>query len=179
MTMGKKIKKAREEKGFSQEYIAERLGVSRQAVYKWENDVSQPSATNLIALSDLLETAPDSMHTENKENMPQGNFTITLTRINAIFLIASCAAQLFIFSVNGFKISGIKYIYAAVSGVFMMMLLGNIMIKSEREVAHKMSLRILLFSIIFMLSIIFTSYYFGGVISFIIGLVLIKLIIKY
>ena len=179
MTTGEKIKKARKEKGFSQEYMAERLGVSRQAVYKWENDVSKPSAANIIAISELLGTSPDLMHTELKENIPQGKFTITLSRINAVFLIASCVAQIFIFSVNGFEVSGIKYIYAALSGVFMMLLLGNIMLKSESEVMHKMTMRILLFTIFFNASIIATSYFFGGVISFIVGLVLIKLIIKY
>ena len=179
MTMGEKIKKAREEKGFSQEYVAERIGVSRQVVYKWENDISQLSASNLIAISELLDTDPDSMHTEVKENIPQEKFTITLNRTNAIFLIASCMAQIFIFSINGFEISGIKYIYAALSGIFMMLLLGNIMLKSEVEVMHKMTMRILLFTIFFNTLIIVTSYIFGGVISFIVGIVLIKLMIKY
>ena len=37
----------------TQEFIAETLGVSRQAVSKWENGTSDPSTTNLMALAKL------------------------------------------------------------------------------------------------------------------------------
>lgn len=37
----------------TQEFVAETLGVSRQAVSKWENGTSEPNTTNLIALSKL------------------------------------------------------------------------------------------------------------------------------
>ena len=38
----------------TQEFVAESLGVSRQAVSKWENGLSDPSTTNLIALAKLF-----------------------------------------------------------------------------------------------------------------------------
>ena len=37
----------------TQEFVADRLGVSRQAVSKWENGISDPSTSNLIALAKL------------------------------------------------------------------------------------------------------------------------------
>lgn len=37
----------------TQEFVAEAIGVSRQAVSKWENGSADPSTTNLIALSNL------------------------------------------------------------------------------------------------------------------------------
>ena len=37
----------------TQEFVAERLGVSRQAVSKWENGTSDPSTSNLLALAKL------------------------------------------------------------------------------------------------------------------------------
>lgn len=40
MALSDNIKKAREKQGFSQEYIADKLNVSRQAVSKWETGVS-------------------------------------------------------------------------------------------------------------------------------------------
>ena len=54
MTIGNRIGEERRKKNLSQEYIAESLGVSRQAVSKWETDQSSPDTANLIALSELL-----------------------------------------------------------------------------------------------------------------------------
>ena len=56
MTLGKRISALRKDKKLSQEYVAETLNVSRQAVSKWENDLSSPDTENLIALAQLLET---------------------------------------------------------------------------------------------------------------------------
>lgn len=55
MTLGNRISRLRREQKYSQEFIAESLGVSRQAVSKWENDLSSPDMENLIALAKLLE----------------------------------------------------------------------------------------------------------------------------
>ena len=52
--MGDIIRRTREEKGISQEKLAEYVGVSRQAVSKWENGTSDPSTSNLIALAKLF-----------------------------------------------------------------------------------------------------------------------------
>lgn len=55
MTLGEQIKQAREQKNLSQEELAEQLGVSRQAVSKWENDSSMPQGINRELLSQILE----------------------------------------------------------------------------------------------------------------------------
>ena len=57
MSIGQRISKLRKEKGFSQEYVAERLDVSRQAVSKWETDNSAPDTYNLIALAELFDVS--------------------------------------------------------------------------------------------------------------------------
>ena len=54
-SLGENIKRRREEPKLSQEYVAERLGVSRQAVSKWETGQSEPTAGNLVLLAKLLE----------------------------------------------------------------------------------------------------------------------------
>lgn len=54
MTIGTRISKLRKSKGFTQEFLAEQLGVSRQAVSKWESGQSQPSTENLLRLSAVL-----------------------------------------------------------------------------------------------------------------------------
>lgn len=51
--------KLRESKGYSQEMVAEKLGVSRQAVSKWENNLSEPSTENLMKLSELFNIEVD------------------------------------------------------------------------------------------------------------------------
>jgi len=53
MSLGETIKEHRTRCRMTQEFVAEALGVSRQAVSKWENGTSDPSTSNLIALAKL------------------------------------------------------------------------------------------------------------------------------
>lgn len=55
MTYGEQIKQGRERKGLTQEQLAESLEVSRQAVSKWEMDLSRPARGKLARLSEVLE----------------------------------------------------------------------------------------------------------------------------
>ena len=50
---------ARKEKGYNQESLAEKIGVSRQAVSKWETGDAQPALSQLIALADALDISLD------------------------------------------------------------------------------------------------------------------------
>ncbi len=47
MTLGEKIKELRKARGLSQEELAEQINVSRQAVSKWELDLSLPDIDNI------------------------------------------------------------------------------------------------------------------------------------
>lgn len=53
-TLGETIKEHRMRCSMTQEFVAEQLGVSRQAVSKWENGTSDPSTSNLLALAKLF-----------------------------------------------------------------------------------------------------------------------------
>ncbi len=53
-TIGEKIRELRKNKNISQETLAFDVGVSRQTIHKWENDVMQPSTDNLKALGDYF-----------------------------------------------------------------------------------------------------------------------------
>lgn len=55
MTYGERIKQGREEQRLTQEQLAEALDVSRQAVSKWEMDLSRPARAKLERLSEVLE----------------------------------------------------------------------------------------------------------------------------
>lgn len=54
MTLGTIIAAKRKELGLSQEALGQQLGVSRQAIYKWESDASLPEIDKLIAMSKLF-----------------------------------------------------------------------------------------------------------------------------
>lgn len=56
MSIGERISELRNSAGKSQGDLARALGVSRQAVSKWENDQTSPDTYNLIQLADLLDT---------------------------------------------------------------------------------------------------------------------------
>ena len=47
--------------GMSQELLAERLGVSRQAVSKWETGAAEPSTSNLLALAKVFDIPPEQL----------------------------------------------------------------------------------------------------------------------
>ena len=54
-SLAQAIKNHREAKGYTQEFVAEKLGVSRQAVSKWEKGTTEPSTPNLFALAKLFD----------------------------------------------------------------------------------------------------------------------------
>ena len=54
-TLGEILKQNRVDRNLTQEYVAECIGVSRQAVSKWESGTSDPSTSNLLALAKLYE----------------------------------------------------------------------------------------------------------------------------
>ena len=68
-TIGQKIAEKRKQMHLTQEELAFKLNVSPQAVSKWQNDLSIPDVTLLIALSDLFNISLDELIRE-KQNLP-------------------------------------------------------------------------------------------------------------
>ena len=66
MTFSEKLVGLRRKAGLSQEELASRLEVSRQAVSKWESGASDPSTTNLMALAKLFGTTAEELLKETK-----------------------------------------------------------------------------------------------------------------
>ena len=60
-TLGAVLKQHRTACKMTQEFVAEALGVSRQAVSKWESGQSDPSTTNLLALAKLFGVRPEEL----------------------------------------------------------------------------------------------------------------------
>lgn len=61
MTFAEKLKSIRKQAGMSQEQLAEKLSVSRQAVTKWETDVGIPDIENIMAISALFDISIDEL----------------------------------------------------------------------------------------------------------------------
>lgn len=59
MTLGEKLQNLRTGAGLSQEELAEQLGVSRQAVSKWELDKTAPDVKYIVALSERFQVTTD------------------------------------------------------------------------------------------------------------------------
>ena len=80
-TLGRRIQEGRKAAGLSQESLGERLGVSRQAVSKWEADTSVPELENLIAMSRifgvtigaLLGVEPETAEEPSAEEAPEAS----------------------------------------------------------------------------------------------------------
>ena len=59
MTLGEKILTLRKARGWSQEELAGRIGVTRQALSRWESDTAVPDTVNVVELSDLFGVSCD------------------------------------------------------------------------------------------------------------------------
>ena len=75
MTMGQRIALKRKELGLSQEGLGERLGVSRQAIYKWESDAALPEIEKLVNLSREFSVSVDWLLGEEDEGLEQRELT--------------------------------------------------------------------------------------------------------
>ena len=69
MTIGEKIAKLRKQAGLSQEAFSEKLGISRQAVSKWENGTAQPTNENLAQIARLFDVTISSLLDDEDINM--------------------------------------------------------------------------------------------------------------
>ena len=60
-SLGEVLKEHRLRCSMTQEFVAETMGVSRQAVSKWENGTVDPSTSNLLKLADLYGVEPEEL----------------------------------------------------------------------------------------------------------------------
>ena len=97
MNIADRIQNLRKTKGISQEDLADKIGVSRQAVSKWESEQSTPDIDKIIIMSDYFEVTTDYIlkGIENKKHtatsVNASIFMIIATALNFIGLIMSAA----------------------------------------------------------------------------------------
>lgn len=100
MNISERIQNLRKSKGISQEQLAENIGVSRQAVSKWEIGQAAPDTEKIILLSEYFNTTtdyilrgiePDEKNTDKRNSVI---FSIAGTVVNAIGIITATAVWL-------------------------------------------------------------------------------------
>lgn len=97
MSIGDRIQNLRKQKGISQEELADRIGVSRQAVSKWESGQTAPDIEKIVLLSNYFDTTTDYLLKGIKptEGTPKKKsallFSTAGTLLNAAGLICSTA----------------------------------------------------------------------------------------
>lgn len=67
MTLAEKVMLLRKQRGWSQEELAEHLGISRQSISKWESGISIPDIDRIIKMSDLFSVSTDYLLKEQIE----------------------------------------------------------------------------------------------------------------
>ncbi len=119
MRFDENLRILRKEKDYSQEYLAEKLGVTRQTISKWENGTAMPDLKKLIELADFFEVSMDDLlgldyKTINPEsNIDSGscndyNQIDSKTKVLSIFLaVVSIAFVISVISFSG-KISSLE-----------------------------------------------------------------------
>lgn len=98
MTCCDRIRDLRRKHGLSQEDLAQQIGISRQAISKWESGQSMPDLDKIILLSEYFQVTTDYLLKGIESTMPQAQkafphasvFAITGTACNVIGLIAAC-----------------------------------------------------------------------------------------
>lgn len=84
MSIGERISQLRKDNQISQLQLADALGISRQAVSKWENDLASPDTINLIRLADVLNTEVEYLATGKK---PVYTYPVVVDKIKTIVKI--------------------------------------------------------------------------------------------
>lgn len=80
MTLGDKLSKLRKDNNFTQEQLADILGVSRQAISKWESDVTYPETDKLIRICRLFHCSTDYLLLEDEAISDMQHQTVSICK---------------------------------------------------------------------------------------------------
>ena len=102
MNLSDRIRELRKIKGISQDELAEKLGVSRQAISKWENEQSIPDIDKVISLSNYFDVSTDYLlkGVEPVTSMNKKYKNLFLLSFAIVFALVSCVLS---FSANRFR----------------------------------------------------------------------------
>lgn len=116
MEIGSKLKKARTEKGFTQEQTADALGVSRQTISNWENNKSYPDIISVIKMSEIYSISLDHLlkedgsmnkkqtymeYLEESTNAVKAKRNLEKIILFSVYFLVWAAAEVFLWMVKG------------------------------------------------------------------------------
>lgn len=173
MIIGQNIIKYRKKRELSQEDLAEKVGVSRQAVSKWERGESVPSTENLVVVAEALDITIEELTTNKSIFIKPGKKRIGM--MIGYSLSGVAAAFFYGFSTvdNPLKIS---YVILGMIGATILSFYTHI--SYSGKVRTKILRTNLIYLVIINIIGLFTKYY-GGVIAFILILLAIFLYEKF
>lgn len=87
MNLNNQIKKYREQKGYSQEVLAEKIYVSRQTISNWETGKSYPDIHNILLLSTLFDVSLDELVKGDVETMKRKIGNKDMDRLALVMII--------------------------------------------------------------------------------------------
>ncbi len=196
MSLNESIKNKRQELKLSQEYIADQLGVSRQAVSKWETGQSEPTARNLTELAALFEISlselvdPVKYSEEHDVNQKkQGKKRPDLIRRTNLSMLAIAIQTGFLYSctqisyniidekeIPDYRLTLIKVILLCVCSLWM---IRNLMYEKDITQRKKNIHIELLYCIIQFIIALFTFYFKMGIIGLSLMIVVLLFYILY
>ena len=154
-----KLTELRKKKGYSQEELAEKLGLSRQAISKWERGESSPDLDNIIQLAKLYEISFNELFCVNEEKEEiikevevENNYLNYLALFSLIFSVVDLIFAIFV----GFYAPVIILI---VSGVVIILgILGIYLSLEHNDSGKTISIMSIILTIIAMIYVCFTNY---------------------
>jgi len=104
--IGKTIKKLREEKNITQEQLAEKLNVTRQAVSNWENGKTQPDIDTLTKISEIFEIPIEEIIYGCKKTISENITPQTIVKTSTSSGVGFGAALAMVISYNAWESIG-------------------------------------------------------------------------
>ncbi|CAI3253595.1 helix-turn-helix transcriptional regulator [Enterococcus cecorum] len=137
MNIADRIQYLRKQKGLSQEELADKVGVSRQAVSKWESEQSTPDLEKIIIMSDLFEVTTDYILKGIEPVSITSRTTIKTLYFGSVLIFATIAG-IWSFTANRFRFDECLMIILAGGAVglgiaLLIQVIGNMFAKNKGE----------------------------------------------
>lgn len=169
MKIGEQLQVQRKIHNMSQNELADKLGISRQSISKWENGATLPSFSNVIAISDLFGLSLDDLIRGDEELMDKFNDDkIRFSKVETIFFTSFVLFVILIIVIysNGISVAKVDDWLPDIALIAFVGLLANI---KWREFNRSLNKEAVFFGIILLVAIM-VPFFMHGLPDFLQGL---------